>query len=212
MTKMLSLLAVLAAAAAAAAELPRLVSGNVPAEPVETLGGGQVFLEVTVDDAGTPSDVRVLRETPPFTRSLREAVLRWTFAPQAPGDVLVAGLFAPPTVYLPAPGTPPRDVASPAPSTPFPTTVVPATYPPTVRSGDGTVLIEVHVDAEGAVSSAAVVRSAPGFDSSALDAARRWRFRPARSGGMPTASVAYLVFGFREPTVLPPEVPSPGTP
>jgi TonB family protein len=204
--------ALLAPPSLASAATPRLASGDLPALPVDMLGGGQVILEVGVNDAGTPTDVKVLRDTPPFTGLLRKAVLGWAFEPQAPGTVLVAGVYAPPTLYLPAPGTPPSDVGSPSASVPYPTTIVPATYPPTARAGGGSVLVEVQVDAEGAVSSAAVVRSAPAFDSTALEAARRWRFRPARSGGTATASVAYLVFGFPEPTVLPPAIPPPGTP
>jgi TonB family protein len=203
MMRVLILLAALLAPSLVSAATPRLASGGVPGLPVDMLGGGQVILEVSVDDAGTPADVRVLRDTPPFTGLLRTAVLGWTFEPRVPGTVLVAGVYAPPTLYLPAPGSPPRDVGSPSASMPYPTTIVPAAYPPTARAGGGSVLVEVHVDAEGAVSSAAVIRSDPGFDQTALDAARRWRFRPARSGGAATVSVAYLVFGFPQP-VMPP--------
>jgi TonB family protein len=202
--RVLILLAALVAPSLVSASTPRLANGDAPALPVDMLGGGQVILEVTVDDAGTPADVKVLRDTPPFTGLLRKAVLGWKFEPRAPGTVLVAGVYAPPTLYLPAPGTPPSDAGSPSASIPFPTTIVPETYPPTARAGGGSVLVEVQVDAEGAVSSAAVVRSAPAFDGTALEAARRWRFRPARSDGAPAASSAYLVFGFPEPVVPPP--------
>jgi hypothetical protein len=41
--------------------------------------------------------------------------------------------------------------------------------------------------------------SAPPFATAALDAARRWRFRPARVGGRVAAICAYLLFGFPEP-------------
>ncbi len=47
-----------------------------------------------------------------------------------------------------------------------------------------------------------VVRSRSGFDIAAVNAARRWRFRPATRDGQPVRSVAYLVFGFREPVVV----------
>ena len=65
----------------------------------------------------------------------------------------------------------------------------------------GLVLAEVRVDPLGAVSDATVLRSAPPFDEPALDAARRWRFRPARLHGRPVATIAYLVFGFRQPVL-----------
>ena len=35
----------------------------------------------------------------------------------------------------------------------------------------------------------------------ATNAAREWRFRPARRKGKAVSSVAYIVFGFREPVV-----------
>lgn len=197
------LAAVLAASPPEGRRTPRLDKGAAPAPPVEAVGGGEVILDVAVDAGGRPSQVRVLRDTPPFTAVLREAVLTWTFEAGAEGRVLVAGLFAPPALYAPTLGEPPRDVAAAPESLPFPSTTVTALYPPTAI-GDGSVLVGVGVDAAGAVAAATVVRSAPGFDASALAAARRWRFRPARQGGAAVASTAYLVFGFRQPVLPPP--------
>lgn len=45
------------------------------------------------------------------------------------------------------------------------------------------VLVSVQVRADGGVGGVRVLRSVPGLDSVAVAAARRWRFRPATSGG-----------------------------
>jgi protein TonB len=201
------LVALLLVAAPLLPSAPRLVAGEVPAPPSpRTVGGGEVVLEAEVDSGGKVAGVKVLRDTPPFTAALSDAVAGWSFESGAAGYVLVAGLFAPPTLYGPAPGQPPRDVASPSEEVPYPSTRAPAPYPPGAV-GSGSVLVEVEVDAAGTVASAKVVRSAPGFDESALRAARAWRFRPARREGKPTASFVYLVFGFRAPVVPPPPPP-----
>jgi TonB family protein len=78
--------------------------------------------------------------------------------------------------------------------------MVAPSYPPTAHlHGSQTVLVEVDVGEDGKVTSSKVIRSAPGLDAAALDAARQWRFRPARRAGKTTLSVAYILFGFGEP-------------
>ena len=46
------------------------VAGGVPPLPRLAVGGGQVVLELTVDDAGAVNVVKPLRTTPPFAESL----------------------------------------------------------------------------------------------------------------------------------------------
>lgn len=56
------------------------------------------------------------------------------------------------------------------------------------RNGEqGTVTLTVKVNAEGSVNSVRVVRSSgyPRLDVAAKQAARRWRFHPARAAGIP---------------------------
>ncbi len=190
----------------------RFESGDVFAQP-PMAGGGQVLLELDVSASGEVAKVTVLRSTPPFTDLLRQAVDGWRFigAREARGDpeglvavdskVLVAGFFRPPTLYnAPALGEPPKDVASPSTEVPFPETMAAPLYPPTAHLHlSETVLVEVNVGEDGKVTSSKVVRGAAGLDAAALDAAKQWRFRPARREGTAGASVAYIVFGFREP-------------
>jgi protein TonB len=66
---------------------------------------------------------------------------------------------------------------------------------------DGTVLVQVTVDVNGRVVSATIMRSAAGFDESAITAARQWTFRPALIHGRPEETFAYILFSFRQPVI-----------
>jgi TonB family protein len=190
----------------------RFHSGEVVVQP-PMAGGGQVLLELDVSASGEVARVTVLRSTPPFTDLLRKAAGGWRFtaAREARGEpealaavdskVLVAGSFRTPTLYnAPALGEAPKDVALPSAEVPFPESMVAPLYPPTAHLHLGqTVLVEVDVGEDGRVTSSKAARGAAGLDAAALDAARQWRFRPARREGTAIPSVAYIVFGFREP-------------
>ena len=196
--------------------------GALPQIPFQAVGGGEVFLELSVGSSGVVSAVRMLRTTPPFTDLMSQAVRGWRFVPaeeeiepepgrpvdpkpRRPVDsrMLVAGLFRPPALSTPTFGELPKDVASASDETPFPVATVMPAYPPLARDS-GIVLVEVRVDPRGNVVDAVAIRSAPPFDQPALAAARQWKFRPARVRGTAVASLAYIVFGFRQPvTVVP---------
>lgn len=219
--------AVVRAADAEPYRAARLRTGAVPAVPVQAVGAGQVYLDLAVTSGGAVSAVRTLRVTPPFTEPLAAAVAAWRFRPaeeeepvQKPESavasaaagqgaapkvrhpvasrVLVAGWFRPPTLNTPALGTPPQDVAEGSEEAPFPMSTDMPAYPPLARDS-GAVLVEVHVDRAGRVDRAAIVRSGGVFDVPALEAARRWTFRPARVKGALVGAYVYLVFGFRQP-------------
>ena len=202
-----------------AADTPALFqSGSVPTLPVIStdVGGGEVLLEVTVDRTGAISVIKPLRETATFTERMTQSVKTWRFKPaekdipeaqRKPGGpstervdakVLVAAVFRRPSVIGLTLGEPVRDVAAASADIPSPTSIVPPAYPPSALS-PGVVLVEVQVNAIGAVSDANVRLSAPGFDSVALSTASQWKFRPAKSGGANAPAVAYIVFGFPVP-------------
>ena len=195
--------ALAAVAAAAQPALARFKAGTLPEPPAHNVGGGEVLLEVALDAGARVMSVRTLRDTPPYTETMRGAVGSWTFEPArnaqgegTPSLVLVAGSFRPPTSTGPAAGQPPKDVAAPSPGLPFPLTTAPALYPPQAR-GDAQVLVEMTVAAHG-TPSGRVVRGASGFDEPARQAAGQWRFRP-------TPGRVYVLFGFRQPVgTLPP--------
>jgi TonB family protein len=195
-------------------EPARFESGALFIQPPLTLGGGEVLLELDVAASGDVKLVTVLRTTPPFGDLLRQAASSFRFTParevqqdsEAPvaveSKVLVVGYFRSPTFYdAPARGEVPVDVHRSSEEVPFPTTMVAPVYPPTVYFHMGQMAgIEVEVAADGKVTASKVIQAAESADlnAAAMDAARQWRFRPARRGGRAVRSVACIVFGFRE--------------
>ena len=192
----------------------RYAAGSRPVLPALVVGGGQAFVELSIGPDGTVQKVTPLRSTPPFTQGLIDAVTAWRFSPaiedalgpdgkpQGPKPVasriLVASQFRAPTLLTPTLGEKTVNVGSASPEVAYPSTTNEPPYPPQAMAG-GVVLVEVSIDGAGAVKDARVIGSSPPFDQAALDAARRWRFRPAKVNGHATAAYAYLVFGFPQP-------------
>ncbi|GAH01546.1 unnamed protein product, partial [marine sediment metagenome] len=179
-------------------------SGEIPVQPPQVPGGGQVLLELTVGDDGKVLKGHTLRSTPPFTELLVDAVRLWRFQPaedrghEVESGVLVAALFRPPTLMGPAAGEPAKDVTPPSTLIPMPYTMVQPDYPPGALA-DGVVLVEIIVERDGTVEAARVLRSSAAFDQASTDAVLQWKFRPARRDGQPVPSFAYIIFGFRQP-------------
>lgn len=200
--------------------------GSVPQLNVLSIeaGGGQVMLELTVSADGSVLQSRPIRVTPSFTERIQSTSSGWRFSPaealldsrdQRPGGplthpieskVLVAGVFRPPTMLGPSIGESINEVGNPSDEIPYPLSVIQPLYPPNARDA-GVVLVEARVNPQGAVIGAVVKVSSPGFDASAIDAAKQWRFRPARVGGVFVPSLVYIVFGFPMPLSF---GPSPG--
>ena len=189
------------AAAQPAYSPARYLSGALPAVPVQAVSGGEVFLDVLVAADGHVDSIRTLRTTPPFTDAVVNAVRGWRFTPATDGaasPVLVAALFAPPTLNAPTLGQPPQDVASSSDGAPAIVAATQAGYPPRAMS-DGTVLVEVTIDDSGKPTDARIIVSSPAFDAAALAAARSSSFTPAHRSGRAVMTRAYLLFGFRQP-------------
>lgn len=195
----------------------RLRSAKVPPIPVSAIGGGEVRMELDVSSEGLVTRATPLRATPPFTEPVTAAVRDWRFFPArevvkadaapagapisrvaVPSNVLVVAVFRPPTMNTPTLGEPPRDVAAGSESMPFPVTTTVPPYPPRA-SGNGVVLLEVHVSAIGTVEDVGVIASAPPFDEAARDTVRQWRFRPAKVHGIPVSGLVCVIAGFRAP-------------
>ncbi|MET0555859.1 MAG: energy transducer TonB [Vicinamibacteria bacterium] len=65
-------------------------------------------------------------------------------------------------------------------------------YPPEAfaKKIQGTVELQILIDAEGHVARATVMRSIPQLDAAAIEAARQWIFKPATRDGRPVESLA----------------------
>ncbi len=184
---------------------PRLETATMAAPMPHAAGAGEVRLELALDASGAVVSIRTLRNSPPWTGLLRDAVASWSFSAATDGRapvecrVLVVGLFRPRALFLPAGhGEQPKDVASPSDGLPIPLTTPTPSYPPNAR-GEGVVIVEARLAADGSVADATVVQSASAFDDPARATARRFQFRPARREGQDVPSVVVLVFGFRQP-------------
>lgn len=81
-----------------------------------------------------------------------------------------------------------------------------ATYPEAANEAqlEGVVLLKLHVNAEGQVVDAQVVAPAGhGFDEAAVEAARRFVFRPATRNGSPVAAKIHYRYRFTLTPVVP---------
>ena len=195
---------------------PKLRAGGVPELPVRAVTGGEVLLELSISAKGQVTRADVLRTTPPFTDAMLPTVRGWEFVPPEDDEhrpvesrVLVGGLFRPPALYASPGDSSPLDVGRPSAEIPFPLGTVMPVFPPQAFGG-GVVLLEAQIGATGAVEAVQVMRSAPPFDSAAVDAARRWLFRPASVEQRAAPRYAYLVFGFPLPLSGGVATPHPG--
>jgi TonB family protein len=126
-----------------------------------------------------------------------------TEPPQAALDERSEPSIAKPSASSPASGkrsSKPAATLSPANNAAVVEQVLPDLLPKAVSSIHGQFLVKVRVsvDATGAVSSAAFDSQGPSkyFANAALEASRRWRFKPAQVNGEAVASAWVLAFRF----------------
>ena len=72
-------------------------------------------------------------------------------------------------------------------------------YPPIAESArvQGVVILETIIGADGKVQDARVLRSIPLLDQAALDAVKRWKFKPGTLNGQPVPVIYNLTISFR---------------
>jgi TonB family protein len=181
----------------------RFASGNPPDLPPLAQNGGLVALELRIAPSGIVQEVIVIDDSPPFTEEMRKVVRLWNFEPAiidgtpAPSRVAVLGLFRAPTLLGGSP-PPPKRVTGPSEGIPYPSSTTAPAYPPQALDS-AVVMLEVEVDAKGAVADVEILNQTEGFDAVAVEAARQFRFQPAKLGGRPVRSFAVVVFGFPQP-------------
>jgi protein TonB len=161
----------------------------VPARSVRLLPSSVPALDARPSGRGVVPEVQSLGGSDPD--------LHPTLASRLPAPPAVAG-----TAELAAPASPPPAAAVPAlpraPLTSLPegaeppvlVTRVDARYPEAARRLNlgGDVILRIVVEANGAVGRIEVVSAGPaGMTEAAVDAVRRWTYRPARIAGQPVA-------------------------
>ncbi|HVC20618.1 MAG TPA: TonB family protein [Vicinamibacterales bacterium] len=197
--------------ARAQSTLPAFAGGTLPAQLSMVVGWEQAQAALTVDKTGRVSGVELMAATPGFEGPVKTALAGWRFRPATgpgghpvPSHVLVVVIYRPPVLYnTPTIGNPMRQLAAWPASVPFPIATTTPAYPPQA-AGDDVVLVTMRVGADGTLTDARTTGPPSGFDQASLDAARQWRFRPARPGGTRAPSAACLIFGFRQPVATPP--------
>ena len=186
---------------------PRFLSGKTPEQPPLAAAGGLTVLEIEIAASGIVTNAIAIDEAPPFTEVLQEATRLWRYRPAEDdgspirSKALVVGVFRPPVLMgsaLPEP----KSLRPPSDDVPYPTTTAVPEYPPNALY-EGVAVVEVAIDATGAVSEARMLSPEAGYDQPSLDAATAFRFRPARHDGRAVESYALIFFGFRQPLMSP---------
>ena len=73
-------------------------------------------------------------------------------------------------------------------------------YPANTVAG-GTVVLEVTVSASGEIKDVRVLQEAKGFMQQALEAVRKWKFKPASLDGKAVTASVPVAFSFSQPIV-----------
>jgi len=75
---------------------------------------------------------------------------------------------------------------------------VPPKYPQDARESNtqGTVILELTIGADGKVSAVKVLRSVPGLEGAAVDAAKQWLYQPTLVNGVPTPVITTVALNF----------------
>jgi TonB family protein len=182
---------------------PRFQSGQFPATHPMAQNGGLVVIEIEVTASGIVTAASVVDDSPPFTEGIEKVARLWKYHPATldgnpvASRASVVALYRAP-ILLGAEPPSPHHVSSPSGEVPYPTETVTPTYPPNALF-EGVVAVEVEVDAEGSVAHAEILSSVAGFEAAALEAARKFRFQPAKRKGRPISSYSIVIFGFAQP-------------
>lgn len=200
----------------AAYEPPRQVFTPQPSYPPAARESGEegtVTVEGRVTVDGDVAEARVVRGvSPTLDRVALETFRTWQFQPARRGDTAVESPYrisfrfaldrraAPPTIAPPSP--PPSPPPDPGPAgtvddplplggdfTPPERQVSPLPSLPRGRAGDrGDLVLLLVVDTEGGVARVEVEKAVdPAVTQRAVEAVKRWRFRPATRNGEPVA-------------------------
>ncbi len=84
-------------------------------------------------------------------------------------------------------------------TTPVPVKTPPPVYPLSLkREGvSGVVAVSVVIDETGSVASASVAKSThPDFDAPAIEAVKKWKFKPAQKDGEPAKCIVLIPIKF----------------
>src|SRR5271154_6401091 len=183
-------------------------AGNI-AYPVNTLASGAVSLLLSLDSSANIQNVQVLRDSPPLTSSVQDAVQLWTFTPASLHGVPVASEISVTTIFNifnPAGGAAsqslvlaPSQSVYPDASQFMPPQIPLASYAnyPANSVAQGTVVLDVTVGVAGPPKQSRVVYGAPPLSQQATNAVKTWQFNAATFKGQPVSAHIIIAFVFQ---------------
>jgi TonB family protein len=174
--------------------------------PPQSLTGGEVVLDVLVDETGRLAQIRLIRGEDPFLFNVLAAIRTWTFLPglengravpvrigiafQFPQSLKQGVSASAHTFEVP--------VAHAGERSALPTVTVEPELP-AESAAEGSVILYDTVDAQGNVLATRVLESDESLTPAALTAAQHWQFAPGMQAAATHASATILVFTFRCP-------------
>jgi TonB family protein len=195
----------------------RLITRVEPVYPdlaLKARVSGTSLLQVTVDEQGDVSLVRIVRSGHPLVqRSVLEAVEQWHYLPACIDGETVPVISTVSVTFnlaFPALSAEAPKAAQPASESPARAPVrvernqqsarlvyrVEPEYPETARKEHlaGTVWLDVNVDGSGQVSAVRFLCGPQSVEQAVADAVRQWRYVPAETGGSAVSVVTLVSF------------------
>jgi protein TonB len=169
-----------------------------PQEFRDTLKEGEVVLEIVVKSDGSVGRMETISsDDEAFTKAALEAVATWKFKPaEKNGEAVDVRVRVPipfkitSLVFNPKELTQaPKPISQPAPA-----------YPQKLRKAgiEGVVLLMFNVRSDGTTAKITVIKSDhPGFNEPAIEAVRKWRFKPGMKNGRAVTARVRIPIPFR---------------
>ncbi len=188
---------------------PKLVLAGELNYPPDSVAYGTVVLQATIDDAGRVEETDVVCDVASLTPAAREAVSGWRFRPATFAGKPVRSQATKALVFNPALDNPPKASLTCLPRQPGEVRdslfssprVLQVIYPryPIQSVAQGTVVLELTVNAVGKAEAVKTVRDIASLTSEAVDATKGWKFEPAALNGAPGPSTVLVAILFRQP-------------
>jgi len=186
-----------------------ITSASNIAYPVNTLASGAVSLLLSLDGSANIQNVQVLRDSPPLTSSVQDAVQLWTLTPASlqgvpvASEISVTAIF---NIFNPAGGAAaqrlvlaPSQSVYPDASQFMPPQITSASFAnyPANSVAQGTVVLDVTLGAAGQPKQIRVVYGAPPLTQQATNAIKTWQFNAATFKGQPVSAHIIIAFVFQ---------------
>ena len=178
--------------------------------PLRSVAIGTVVLDVAISADGEVKNIQVRRAIASVTEVAVQAVKSWKFhAAQSKGKpvasrITVAVTFNPQSVTFPPVALTPlihQDDEARIQSAFQPPEVTWATFPSTLTSAVGAVVLEVTVDEKGESQETKILRELAPHTEGAVRAVGDWEFMPATLNGKPVKAKVILAFVFPPPPI-----------